>query len=129
MGTGARSPALFHSENRQIPWLREIEPDPNVEIHPQTAKDLGISNGEWVYIENQRGRVKAKTKVTPIVPPWMVMVAHGWWLPETEVRKPYFYGIWDYNINILFQMGEQGRSGFGGGSQRSALCRVTKIEE
>jgi len=31
MMTGRRSPVLFHSEHRQIPWLREIDPDPIVE--------------------------------------------------------------------------------------------------
>ncbi len=129
LGTGARSPAFFHSEHRQIPWLREIEPDPNVEIHPQTAQDAGIVNGEWVYVENQRGRVKAKAKVTPTILPGVVMVAHAWWLPETEGKGPYFYGIWEYNVNNLIPMGTQGRSGFGGGAYRMGLCRVTKIKE
>jgi len=129
LGTGARSPAFFHSEHRQIPWLREIEPDPNVEIHPQTAKDLGIVDGEWVYVENQRGRVKAKAKLTPIILPNVVMVAHAWWLPETEGKEPYFYGIWEYNVNNLIPMGTQGRCGFGGGAYRMGLCRVTKMKE
>ncbi len=129
LSSGARSPAFFHSEHRQIPWLREIEPNPNVEINPKTAKERGISHGEWVYVENHRGRVKAKAKVTPVVPPWMVMVAHGWWLPETQGTAPYFHGVWEYNINNLLEMGEQGRCGFGGGGQRSALCQITKIEE
>ena len=41
--TGRRSPVFFHSEHRMIPWLRELDPDPIVEINPQTAKDLDIS--------------------------------------------------------------------------------------
>jgi anaerobic selenocysteine-containing dehydrogenase len=128
MGTGARSPAFFHSEHRQIPWLREIEPDPNVEIHPQTAGSLGIVNGEWVYVENQRGRVKAKAKVTLKILPNVVMVAHAWWLPETQGSEPHYYGIWDHNVNNLIPMGTQGRSGFGGGAYRIGLCRITKIK-
>ena len=32
--TGARSPGFFHTENHQLPWLRELERDPVVEIHP-----------------------------------------------------------------------------------------------
>ena len=129
MGTGARSPVFFHSEHRMIPWLREIEPYPNVEIHPRTARELGIVNGEWVYVENQRGRVKAKAKVTPKIHPQVVMVAHAWWLPETDGKAPNFYGIWDYNINNLIPMGTQGRCGFGGGAYRQGLCRITKIKD
>ncbi len=129
LGTGARSPAFFHSEHRQIPWLREIDPDPNVEIHPETAEKLGISHGEWVHVENQRGKIKARAKVTLMVHPKMVMVAHGWWLPEAKGTEPYFHGVWEYNVNNLIPMGTQGRSGFGGGNYRCGLCKVTKIKE
>ena len=73
--------------------------------------------------------MKAKAKVTPTILPGVVMVAHAWWLPETEGKGPYFYGIWEYNVNNLIPMGTQGRSGFGGGAYRMGLCRVTKIKE
>ena len=86
-------------------------------------------NGEWVCIENRMGRVKARAKVTPVIPPWMVMVAHGWWLPETEGKSPNFFGMWKYNINKLVPFDCQGRSGFGGGAYKTTLCRVRKIKE
>ena len=58
-------PVFFHSEHRMIPWLREIVPDPVIEINPQTAKDLGIVDGEWVIAENNHGSAKFKTLITP----------------------------------------------------------------
>ena len=39
--TGAGHPGFFHTENRQLPWLRELHPDPIVEIHPETAARRG----------------------------------------------------------------------------------------
>ena len=48
MMTGRRVGVMFHSEHRQIPWLREINPDPTIEIHPDTAKKYGIEDGNWV---------------------------------------------------------------------------------
>ena len=51
--TGRRSPVFFHSEHRMIPWLRELDPDPIVEINPETAQELDVADGEWVYIENR----------------------------------------------------------------------------
>lgn len=129
LSTGARTSVSFHSEHRQIPWLREIEPSPWVEIHPQTAKELNISNGEWVYVENQRGRIKVKAKVTPKILPRVVMVGHAWWLPETDGKSPHLYGIWEHNVNNLVPMGTQGRAGFGGGNYKTMLCRVTKIKD
>jgi anaerobic selenocysteine-containing dehydrogenase len=127
--TGRRSPVFFHSEHRMIPWLRELDPDPIVEIHPQTARDIGIGDGEWVYIENDRGRVKFKAKVTPTILPQVVSAAHGWWLPETEGREPNLFGTWQHNINNLTSMGNQARSGFGGTNYRANLCRITKIKD
>ena len=129
LASGRRSSVFFHAEHRMIPWLREIDPDPTIEIHPRTAEDLGIVNGEWVYIENQRGRVKAKAMVTPTSLPRVVSVAHGWWLPETEGKEPNLFSTWEYNINNLVPMGTQSRSGFGGSTYKTCLCRVTKIKD
>jgi anaerobic selenocysteine-containing dehydrogenase len=78
--TGRRSPVFFHSEHRMVPWLRELDPFPMCEINDKTAASLGIGNGDWVYIENSRGRVKMKAKVTPTALPQVVTAAHGWWL-------------------------------------------------
>jgi anaerobic selenocysteine-containing dehydrogenase len=127
--TGRRSGVFFHSEHRQIPWLREINPDPTVEIHPETAAALGVQEGEWVYIEGVRGRVKRKAKLTRTLHPLTVHALHGWWLPETEGSAPNFYGIWDLNVNQLIPMGCQSSSGFGGAPTKTMLCRITKIKE
>jgi anaerobic selenocysteine-containing dehydrogenase len=129
MVTGRRSPVFFHAEHRNIPWLREADPYPIVEIHPSVAKDLGIDDGEWVHIENDRGRIKRKAKVTPIVHPKVVSVPHGWWLPETEGKEPNLYGIWDINCNLLTHIGPGSASGYGGGAYKTALVAVKKIQE
>ena len=127
--TGRRSPVFFHSEHRMIPWLRELDPNPECEINDKTAEELGISNGEWVYIENKRGRIKMKAKVTATAHPKVVTAPHGWWLPETDGKAPNLFSTWDYNINVLTTMGNQGKSGFGGTDYRSSLCRVTRIKD
>lgn len=125
LSTGRRSPVFFHSEHRQIPWLRQVDPDPVVEIHPETAAEHGIGNGEWVWIENWMGRVLMKAKVTYIVPPWMVMAAHGWWMPEKEGAEPELYGTWKHNINLLMPMDDQGKDGLGT-PLKSSLCKIYK---
>ncbi len=129
MATGRRSSVYFHAEHRMIPWLREIDPYPVVEINTKTAADLGIEDGEWVTIENRRGRIKRKAVVTPTIHPKVVMVPHGWWYPETDGREPNLFGIWEINCNQLIPTGTQGRSGFGGGAYKTTLCRVRKMEE
>jgi anaerobic selenocysteine-containing dehydrogenase len=126
--TGRRNGVMFHSEHRQIPWLREINPDPTVEINPVTAKELGIVDGDWVAIEGVRGKIKRKAKLTVTMHPGMVHALHGWWLPETEGKAPNFYGIWDLNVNQLIPMGHQSTSGFGGALTKTMLCRISKIK-
>jgi len=123
LGTGRRSPAFFHSEHRNIPWLRTLDPDPVVEIHPETARKNKISNGEWVIVENWMGKARFKAKVTKIVPPWMVMAAHGWWFPEKK-DDPLFH-TFESNINMLIPMNEQGKDGLGT-PMKHLLCRIRK---
>ncbi len=125
--TGRRSGVLYHSEHRQIPWLRELEPEATVEVHPDTARQSGIEEGDWVWIEGVRGRVKRKARITPLVHPQTVMALHGWWFPEEEGTAPHFYGVWDVNVNQLIPMGAQSKSGFGGVPLKTMLCRLAKV--
>lgn len=129
MVTGRRSSVYFHSEHRMIPWLRECDPDPIVEIHPSVAKPLGIESGEWVYIENDQGRIRRKAVVTPIVHPKVISVPHGWWLPEQSGKEPNLFGIWDINCNVLTPTGTQSKSGYGGGAYKTTLVKIGKIRE
>ncbi|MEM1645582.1 MAG: molybdopterin-dependent oxidoreductase [Ignisphaera sp.] len=99
--TGSRHVAYFHSEGKNIESLRRIRPEPILEIHPQTAKELGIVDGDVVWIEtpfNKNERIKMKAKITEDVHPKIVHADHAWWLPELG---PPYYGIFDYNINVV----------------------------
>jgi anaerobic selenocysteine-containing dehydrogenase len=126
LSTGRRSFAFFNAEHRMIPWLRELDPDPTVEIHPETASSLSISDGEWVWVENWLGKQKFKAKVTIAVLPQMVMVAHGWWFPEEEGAEPSLFGAWKSNVNQLIPMGSQGKDGLGS-PLKNLLCKIYKV--
>jgi anaerobic selenocysteine-containing dehydrogenase len=127
MITGARSPLFFHSEHRNIPWLREKSKDPVVEIHPETAKKLGIYDGEWVYIKNDMGKVKRKALLTLQVKPGEIQTLHGWWLPELKGTEPDLYGLWDYQINQIIPGPQFSKAGFGGGQYKTTLVTLEKM--
>jgi anaerobic selenocysteine-containing dehydrogenase len=98
LNAGLRTATFFHSANRNIPWLREIRPDPIVEVHPETAKKHGIKEGQWVYIESPRGRIKQRAKLNDGIDPRVIAAEHGWWFPE---MKDPGHG-WDIsNVNLL----------------------------
>ena len=121
---------MFHSEHRMIPWLREINPDPPIEIHPDTATKYGIKDGDWVLIEGTMGQAKRKAKITPLTHPEVVVCQHGWWIPEaTYTGDGNPYKVWDLNINQLIPMGTNSDSGFGGALTKTMLCRISKVKE
>ncbi len=96
--TGARQPGFFHTENRQVPWLRELHSDPMVELHPDTAAKEGIQEGDWVIIESLRGKVRQRAKLFAGMDPRVVAAQHAWWFPE---KKDPGHGWDESNINIL----------------------------
>jgi len=59
---------------RRTQLLEREEPEAFVEIHPQSAKDLGIRNGEPVFVFTRRGEVQAKARVTDVVPPGVLFM-------------------------------------------------------
>ncbi|MCU0579555.1 MAG: molybdopterin-dependent oxidoreductase [Desulfobacterota bacterium] len=119
--TGARQPGFFHTENRQIPWLRELHPDPQVEIHPETAAREGIREGDWVIIESPRGRVRQRAKLFAGLDPRIVAAQHGWWFPE---KKDPGHGWDESNINILTDNAYESMDpAMGATSIRTLLCK------
>jgi anaerobic selenocysteine-containing dehydrogenase len=99
--TGARFRPMHHSEHRQIRSLRKLYPYPTVEINPETARQAGIGEGDWVVIETARGKIKQKAKLTSRIPPRMVECQHGWWFPEEIGEDPVLFGVFESNVNVL----------------------------
>jgi anaerobic selenocysteine-containing dehydrogenase len=122
--TGARVQAFFHTEGRQIKSLRKLNPEPRVEIHPDTAQKLGIKDGDWVWIESPRGgEIKQKASLTEAVQPGVVSAQHGWWFPE---KGPPDYGFMESNVNMLTH-GMTRDVQTGSEPWRSFLCKIYKV--
>ncbi len=52
-------------ESRSNKWLAELQQEMFVEIHPRDANDLGIRNGQQVWVEGpEGGRVKVAAMIT-----------------------------------------------------------------
>lgn len=113
MTTGRRYFASFHSEHRQIPSLRDLTPEPYLEIHPETAAELGIKDGDEVTIENPWGTAHERAHLTPIMRKDVVSAAHGWWYPEEDGEEPHLFGVWKSNVNSLVPHRVLGKMGFG----------------
>jgi anaerobic selenocysteine-containing dehydrogenase len=128
--TGARIYLYYHSEWRQIDSIRNIHPYPLVQIHPDTAKKLGIKEGEWVWIETPRGRVRQKAVLFKGMAPNIVQAEHGWWLPELPGEEPWLHGVWDVSINVLTDDDpDHCNPHIGSWQLRHTLCKVYKVKQ
>src|SRR5690606_21459151 len=67
-----------HSQWNQTPWLRELDPEPNVRIHPQDAAARSIANGDYVEVFNDRGHAVVKAVVSQGIRPGVMVFAKGW---------------------------------------------------
>ncbi|MDR0817340.1 MAG: molybdopterin-dependent oxidoreductase [Clostridiales Family XIII bacterium] len=130
--TGGNFRPMFHSENRQLGiGTREQYPEPIMDIHPDTAKEHGIADGDWVYVESPRGVIKQKARVADEIDPRVINVQSHWWFPEQPARIPWLGGLWESNCNVLTQGDDPDTFDqvTGGWPLRALLCRIYKVEE
>lgn len=121
--TGGRKQPYFLSNNRQIASLRRLWPFPRVSMGPDTAAAYGIEDGDWVWIENSRGRITQKALILPDMAPGVVSCEMGWWYPEAGAPD---YGWRESNANLL-TIGEPPGDDFSGAYPlRGLLCRLEK---
>ncbi|PZD95579.1 nitrite reductase [Paenibacillus sambharensis] len=78
---------LSGNQTRRIPFLRDMCPEPYVEVHPETAAAYGIAHEEVVRLHTRRGEMSCKVKVTEAIRPDTVFV-------------PYHFGH-DDSVNLL----------------------------
>lgn len=118
--TGGRILSYYHSSHRNIESLKKRFPDPVLQIHPATAQELAVADGEWVYLATPRGRVETRIRYFEDIPEKVVHSPHGFW-----------YGVEDgwrrININMLTD-DEPLCPVTGSVPIKALLCRVEKMD-
>ncbi|MFC1893771.1 molybdopterin-dependent oxidoreductase [Chloroflexota bacterium] len=125
--TGSRNIAYFHTEGRQIPRLRKLVPDPVVEVHPETANQADIRDGDWVWMETPQVKgetVRLKVKLTAGIHPRVVSAAHGWWFPEKPAPE---HGCFDANVSVLLSGDPPREQICGSVRTRGTLCKIYRL--
>ena len=124
--SGSRRYSSFHSEHRHVPSLRQIDPWPWVQINPETAKEYGVTDGDWCEVYNMFGEARFKAEVTPIIKPGILNCAHGWWFPEQDGEEPNLFGVWKSNFNSLVPHFNVGKLGFGA-PYKGVMCNLRRV--
>lgn len=63
----------------------ELRSEEHVEIHPADAASLEIQDGEVIKVTSRRGSIKAKTKITEIVPAGVVCMTFNFAKTRTNI--------------------------------------------
>ncbi len=65
------------------PYLAQFSEGNFVQVHPDTISNLDVNDGDWIYLETEIGRIKAKVKITRAILPGVV------WTPSHPSPSPY----------------------------------------
>lgn len=96
-----RSPVFIHSSQRMIKGMRKMHLEPYIRMHPETAKQNGINEGDWVWVESKRGKIRLKCQFDDKFFKEVVAGDFGWWFPEKPAEAPSLFGVFESNINVL----------------------------
>ncbi|MBF1687479.1 MAG: molybdopterin-dependent oxidoreductase [Selenomonas sp.] len=72
----------INSQFQNLDWMANIHHEPTVEIHPNTAKQYHVAEGDMVRLYNDEGEVRLKTHLTRTVAP-DTLVVYEMWLKDT----------------------------------------------
>ncbi len=126
--TCAKSLRFLESQLRNVASLRRAVPDPQVELHPDTALARGIAAGDWVRIDTPYGSVRARARLSRGLDPGVVCGQHGWWQACAELDMPGYppYGPGSANLNLVLR--QRPSDPIGGSSPlRSSVCEIAPL--
>lgn len=123
--TGIRSMAYTSSRFQEHAWARRMQNAPDLRINPVTAKERGIENGDWVWVQTNPNmpRCMLKAKITNEMSETTVATGMGWWYPEINSTDR---GAATFNIGVAVEYGPVYDPISGSAEARNTACRVER---
>ncbi len=123
--TGGHIPRYHHGTLRNVAWMRERQPVPELWLNPVDAEQYGIADGDWVWVESKRGKTQAKALITMQVSPGVTYMER-FWFPET-LNTP-TQGWREMNVNLLTNDSGPFNDMIGTATYRGFCVKVTKAD-
>ena len=126
--TCAKSLWFCETQHRNVPSLRSRVPDPQVELHPDTARARGVAAGDWVRLETPHGSIRARARLNASLDPRVVCGQHGWWQACADLGMPSYppFGPGSANLNLVLR--QQPSDPISGSSPlRASVCDVALL--
>ena len=126
LNTGVKQPMYLAFQGRQVPSLRWLQPEPLLEINPETATKYGLVNRGYAWIETRRGKLRMRVNCSKRTHPGVASVPHGWWLPEWSGPD---HGIFEVCSNVLTDDDPENCDvALGSSPLKGLLCKVYPAE-
>jgi ferredoxin-nitrate reductase len=79
----------WHTQTRtgRIEKIRNLHPEPFLEVHPIDAQHLEVQSGNWVEVRSRRGFVRLRIKVTQYIRKGVLFIPMHWgalWADQAE---------------------------------------------
>jgi anaerobic selenocysteine-containing dehydrogenase len=128
--TCAKALHFCETQHRQVASLRRHAPDPEVELHPGTAAERGIAEGDWVEITTPMGGIRARAAFNGTLAPGVVCGQHGWFEPCEELDLPGYPAFGPGSANLNLVLSQTPSDPISGSSPlRAQVCEVTLLAE
>jgi anaerobic selenocysteine-containing dehydrogenase len=126
--TSAKALWFCETQHRAVAPLRERVPDPQVELHPDTAAARGIAAGDWVRVETPLGGIRSRAKLNASLDPGVVCGQHGWWQACDELGLPGYAPTGPGSANLNAVLAQTPSDPVSGSSPlRSFVCDVVRL--
>ncbi len=126
--TCAKSLWFCETQHRHIASLRRAAPDPQVELHPDTARMRGVTAGDWVHVLTPNGNVRARAKLNATLDPNVACGQHGWWQPCAELGLPGYPPVGAGSANLNWVLRQAPSDPISGSSPlRASICDIRPL--
>jgi ferredoxin-NADP reductase len=127
--TSAKVVQFCHSQHRDIPSLRKRSPEPELQMHPDTAGERGIESGMMVNLSTHLGSIRMRAKLDAQLDPRVIVAQYGWWAGNQTLGLPALDAFKDDGANINRLISDEYTDPISGSvGHRSYLCDVQPAE-
>lgn len=123
--TSRRGQNYYGSRSADESWFRAQMPYPQLQIHPSTARERGIRQGDTLVIQTPRGTIQHQAELTEDIHPKVVCGVFGWWLPERNTPDR---GALETSVNGVTSYDAPHDPEIGINSVQGIMCQVGKLQ-
>jgi anaerobic selenocysteine-containing dehydrogenase len=127
--TCSKGTLFCESQHRALPSLRKRALDPEVELHPDTARGRGIGEGDWMKVITPDGSAKGRAKFNAALNPDVICGQHGWWQECLELNAPAYDPFSDEGANFNRLISQDHVDPISGSTPlRSYACQIEPVK-